>query len=150
MMRESVKASVAYPGYEDGAIAAMKRSRRRKKNGRRKDVFRVKVKSSCKLNREREKSMIRKKIFSPQNIVWSALLLVFVGAAIVDQVRRPPQDRTWYGKIVGIPYDFRFPTVERIRATFWNRNTPHIFVPQVFGIGWTINLYPLIHPETSI
>jgi hypothetical protein len=102
------------------------------------------------MNREREKSMIRKKIFSPQNIVWSALLLVFVGAAIVDQLRRPPEDRTWYGKIVGIPYDIRFPTVERIRATFWNKNTPHIFVPQVFGIGWTINLYPLIHPETSI
>ena len=94
--------------------------------------------------------MSRKKIFSPQNIIWSALLLVFVGAAIVDQLRRPPEDRTWYGKIVGIPYDFRFPTVERIRATFWNKNTPQIFVPQVFGIGWTINLYPLIHPETSI
>ncbi len=41
MMRESVKASVAYPGYEDGAIAAMMRSRRRKKNGRRKDVLRM-------------------------------------------------------------------------------------------------------------
>ena len=52
MMRESVKASVAYPGYEDGAIVAMIRSRRRKKNGRRKDVFRLKEKASDKLNRE--------------------------------------------------------------------------------------------------
>jgi hypothetical protein len=105
--------------------------------------------ASCKLNREREKSMSRKKIFSPQNIIWSALLLAFVGAAIVDQVRRPPEDRTWYGKLVGIPYDFRFPSVERIRATFWNKSTQQVLVPQVFGIGWTINLYPIIHPETS-
>ena len=97
----------------------------------------------------REKRMSRKKIFRPQNIIWSAFFLAFTGVAIVDQLRRPPEDRTWYGKLVGIPYDFRFPTVERIRATFWNKSTQQVLVPQVFGIGWTINLYPIIHPETS-
>ena len=105
--------------------------------------------TSCILNRERGKSMNRKKIFSPQNIIWSAFFLVFTGVAIVEQLRRPPQDRTWYGKLVGIPYDFRFPSVERIRATFWNKNTQQVLVPQVFGIGWTINLYPIVHPEMS-
>lgn len=91
--------------------------------------------------------MKRKKILSPINIIWSALLLSFVVAAIVQQLQRSPEDRTWYGRIAGIPYDFRFPTVERIRATFWNKDTSQIFLPQVFGIGWSINLYPIIHPE---
>jgi hypothetical protein len=91
--------------------------------------------------------MNRKKTSSPRNIIGFTLLLLFVGAAIVQQLRRPPEERTWNGKIAGIPYDFRLPTVERIRDTFWNKHTSKIFLPQVFGIGWSINLYPIIHPE---
>jgi hypothetical protein len=91
--------------------------------------------------------MSRKKILSPRNIIGITLLLFLVGAAIVQQLQRPPEERTWYGKIAGIPYDFRLPTVERIRDTFWNKNTSKIFLPQVFGIGWSINLYPIIHPK---
>ncbi len=29
-----------------------------------------------------------------------------------------------------------------------NKNTPQLLLPQAFGIGWTINFYPLLHPET--
>jgi hypothetical protein len=91
--------------------------------------------------------MNRKKILSPMNIIFSVLFLVYVAIAITQQLQRPPEERTWYGKIAGIPYDFRIPTVERIRATFWNKDTSQIFLPQAFGIGWSINLYPIIHPE---
>lgn len=94
--------------------------------------------------------MSRKKILNPKNIFWSIVLMLLAALAIVDQLRRPPAERTWHGWIAGIiPYDFRPPTAERIRATFWNKNTSQILVPQAFGIGWTINLYPLIHPEIS-
>ncbi len=91
--------------------------------------------------------MNRKKILSPMNIILSILFLVYVAIAITQQLQRPPEERTWYGKIAGIPYDFRIPTVERIRATFWNKDTSQILLPQAFGIGWSINLYPIIHPE---
>jgi hypothetical protein len=91
--------------------------------------------------------MNRKKILSPRNIIGFTLLLLLVGAAIVQQLQQTPEERTWNGKIAGIPYDFRLPTVDRIRDTFWNKNTSKIFLPQVFGIGWSINLYPIIHPE---
>lgn len=94
--------------------------------------------------------MSRKKILNPKNIIWSIVLMLLVGIAIVEQLRLPPEERTWHGRIAGIiPYDFRPPTAERIRATFWNKNTSQILVPQAFGIGWTINLYPLLHTETS-
>ena len=91
--------------------------------------------------------MNRKKIASPINIIFSILFLIYVAIAITQQLQRPPEERTWYGKIAGIPYDFRLPTVERIRNTFWNKDTSQIFLPQAFGIGWSINMYPIIHPE---
>ena len=70
---------------------------------------------------------------------------ILVIAAIGEQLRLPPEERTWQGKIMGIPYDFRWPTVERIREKVWNKNTSRILVPHVFGVGWTINFYPLLH-----
>jgi hypothetical protein len=91
--------------------------------------------------------MNRKKILSPMNIILSVLFLVYVAIAITQQLQRPPEERTWYGKIAGIPYDFRIPSVERLRATFWNKDTSQILLPQAFGIGWSINLYPILHPE---
>ncbi len=91
--------------------------------------------------------MNRKKIFSPINIILSILFLIYVTIAVTQQLQRPPEERTWYGKIAGIPYDFRLPTAERIRNTFWNKDTSQIFLPQAFGIGWSINMYPIIHPE---
>ena len=91
--------------------------------------------------------MNRKKIASPINIIFSILFLIYVAIAITQQLQRPPEERTWYGKIAGIPYDFRLPTVERIRAAFWNKDTSQIFLPQAFGIGWSINMYPIIHPK---
>jgi hypothetical protein len=91
--------------------------------------------------------MSRKKFSRSTNVFFSILLVLYVITAIVQQLQRPPEERTWYGKIAGIPYDFRRPTAERIRDTFWNKNTSKIFLPQVFGIGWSINLYPIIHPK---
>ena len=94
--------------------------------------------------------MKRKKIFNPKNIVWSTVLVLLVALALREQLRLPPEERTWHGRIAGrIPYDFRPPTTERIRATFWNKHSSQILVPQAFGIGWTLNLYPLLHPATS-
>jgi hypothetical protein len=66
-------------------------------------------------------------------------------AAVVQQLRRPESERTWHGRILGVPYDFRMPTLERIRATWWNPNAG-LFTPHVFGVGWSINLYRVTHP----
>ena len=64
-----------------------------------------------------------------------------VVAALIDQLRRDPEERTWEGSVAGIvPYDFRMPTFERARSRWWNTRDDRLFVPQVFGVGWTINL----------
>jgi hypothetical protein len=64
-----------------------------------------------------------------------------VVAALIDQLRRDREERTWEGSVAGIvPYDFRKPTLERARSRWWNTDDDGLFVPQVFGVGWTINL----------
>lgn len=72
---------------------------------------------------------------------WAALLLV--GAALYDQLRRPAAERTWQGRIGFVPYDFRPPTVERLKERLWNPDDPRIFTPHVWGVGWAVNVYQL-------
>jgi hypothetical protein len=48
-----------------------------------------------------------------------------------------------HGKILGVPYDFRPPTLARIRERMWNREDPRVITPRVFGAGWTINFAAL-------
>ena len=91
----------------------------------------------------------QKKSKSLLNTAITALVITVAGMAIREQLSRSPEERTWHGNVVGIPYDFRIPTVERLSNTFWNKGTSDIFVPQAFGIGWTLNLYPLIYPRTQ-
>jgi|SRR6266516_2972168 len=83
------------------------------------------------------------------NVALSILATFLIIRAIMEQRRLPPGERTWHGTIYGVPYDFRVPTAERLRATFWNKDTSQLLVPQAFGVGWTINFYPLVHPQTS-
>ena len=76
-------------------------------------------------------------------IRWVAIALVAL--AIGDQLRRPSEERTWEGTVIGfVPYDFRMPTIERARSRWWNPGEPRLFVPQVFGLGWTINVARLV------
>jgi Family of unknown function (DUF5808) len=39
-----------------------------------------------------------------------------------------------------VPYDFRLPTLARVRETFWNTEDERFLVPTLFGVGWTVNL----------
>lgn len=60
--------------------------------------------------------------------------------AIVTELRRPKDQRTWHGKVAGIvPYDFRVPTMDRIKERTANPDGP-VLTPQVVGVGWTVNV----------
>lgn len=75
--------------------------------------------------------------------------MTLIGASIWEQLHLPPEQRTWQGRIMGIPYDFRWPTLERIREKVWNKSTSRILMPHLFGVGWSINFYPLLHPKAG-
>jgi hypothetical protein len=69
------------------------------------------------------------------------LASITIGAiAVIDQLGRPESERTWYGTVAGVPYDFRPPTLERIKRAWWNPDDPRLFTPREFGVGWAVNL----------
>ena len=74
-----------------------------------------------------------------------AAVVAIVG--IVEQLRRPAEERTWHGSVLGVPYDFRPPSLARLRAAWWNPDTDALFTPRDFGVGWAINYYRLTHPQ---
>jgi hypothetical protein len=75
-----------------------------------------------------------------RTLAWVALI-----AAIYQELRKPPAERTWHGKVGGlIPYDFRVPTVEKIKAAYWDPSSDTIFTEHVFGVGWAVNIPVLI------
>lgn len=43
------------------------------------------------------------------------------------------------GTLLGIPYDVRMPTSERIRTRWWNPQDPTLFTPRMWGMGWDLN-----------
>ena len=90
----------------------------------------------------------KKKQFTLGDALVLTGIAVLMGLAIREQLQMPPEERTWHGTLFNIPYDFRRPTIERLRQTFWNKETAHVLVPHAFGMGWSINFYPLIYPPT--
>jgi hypothetical protein len=69
-------------------------------------------------------------------------VVALVVAAVATELAKPQEERTWHGRVFGmVPYDFRPPTWERIRAAYWNPDSDHLFSDRVFGVGWAVNLY---------
>jgi hypothetical protein len=63
-----------------------------------------------------------------------------VVAAVVKELQTPAEARTWHGVVAGfVPYDFRVPTVARLRERLWAPENEHLLSPHPFGVGWTIN-----------
>ncbi len=69
-------------------------------------------------------------------LFWASL-----GAAVYQELRKPPEERAWHGKVGGvIPYDFRMPTLERLREAYWDPESDRIFTDKVIGVGWAVNI----------
>ena len=68
-----------------------------------------------------------------------------VAAAVYQELQKPPEERTWHWQVGGlVPYDFRPPTLERVREAYWNPDEPRILTDRVLGVGWAINFYSLL------
>jgi len=63
-----------------------------------------------------------------------------VAGAIYTELSKPPEKRTWNGKVAGVvPYDFRLPTMDRLKQAYWNPRSPKVFTARPLGVGWAIN-----------
>jgi hypothetical protein len=77
----------------------------------------------------------------------SAVLAI---VAVIKELRRPQEERTWHGALGGfVPYDMRTPTVEGYKSTLWNPDGT-IVASRVFGVGWSINLGAIVAKLRSL
>ena len=71
-----------------------------------------------------------------RTLAWVALV-----AALYQELRKQPDERTWHGRVAGtVPYDFRVPTLEKFRAAYWDPDTDRVFSDRVIGVGWAVNV----------
>ena len=81
-----------------------------------------------------------------RSLAWMAF-----AAAIYQELRKPADARTWNGKVAGtVPYDFRLPTLDRLRQAYWNPDNEQIFSERVFGVGWAVNIPVAARKVTEI
>lgn len=82
-----------------------------------------------------------------RDLVWLLRTLV-VGAvigAVYTELRKPPQRRTWHGKLLGVvPYDLRIPKLDDLRRAYWNPRSETIFTDRPLGVGWAVNVPTLL------
>lgn len=71
-------------------------------------------------------------------------ILAVFGLAIMASRKLQEKGVKLEGRFLGVPYDFRPPTVSRFRERCWNPDDPRLLTPHVFGWGWTLNLYTLV------
>lgn len=91
---------------------------------------------------EKKRSKVRK----------AAKLVSFglLGWAVVEELRKPKDERTWTGSLAGfVPYDLRPPNVERIKDAYWAPENERIFTPRPMGVGWAVNVGRVVRLASS-
>ena len=63
-----------------------------------------------------------------------------LAATVGDAEESGATDDVGHARFGGVPIDLTPPTAERVALTWWNPRDPRIFVPRVFGLGWSLNL----------
>ena len=77
-----------------------------------------------------------KKLGRLLKLAWWAVVI----GAVVQEAQKPAGERELHGTVAGfVPYDFRIPTPQRLRDGLWDPDGD-VIRPQVFGVGWTLNL----------
>lgn len=82
-------------------------------------------------------------MLKPRRLIRTAILALAV-AAVAQELSKPEAERTWHGRILGVPYDFRWPTWQRFRNAYWNPDDQRILTDRVVGVGWAVNFAQLL------
>src|SRR5262244_3122155 len=73
------------------------------------------------------------------NWFTAGVIAGLTAAAIGQELARPAEERTWKGKIAGVPYNFHVPEWGQIANEYWNPASDKVLSPHAIGLGWGIN-----------
>lgn len=71
-------------------------------------------------------------------------------AAIGQELAKPPEERTWKGRVAGVPYSFRLSEWADAANEYWNPDSDQILSPLVIGLGWGVNFAALVHRAQAL
>ena len=93
---------------------------------------------------ERRAETTRNEIDAFMWLMRTAFIAAIVGSVWVE-MRKPPEERTWNGRLLGVvPYDFRRPSIDRLREAYWNPRSPKVVTGRPLGVGWAVNIPTLL------
>ena len=69
--------------------------------------------------------------------LWPTAVMIFTIVATVHAYRT----KRSHGRCYNVPFEFSTPTIERAKNRVWNPNDRRLFNPNIFGVGWTLNLH---------
>lgn len=102
-------------------------------------------------SKDRSSRQNKKKKKKPVSRLVGMLAFAMLISALRREISKPAAERTWQGKVWQVvPYDFRLPTWARVRKRMWAPGRPGFITPNVFGVGWTVNLGRAYAVLTSI
>jgi hypothetical protein len=70
-------------------------------------------------------------------------------AAIGQELAKPRAERTWKGRVAGVPYSFRLSEWPDAANEYWNPDSDKIITPHVIGLGWGVNFAALLRRALS-
>jgi hypothetical protein len=78
---------------------------------------------------------------SPLQRLAGLIAVAMLISALGREFSKLAAERSWQGKVWQVvPYDFRPPSRARVRQRMRAPDRPGLISPQVFGVGWTLNL----------
>lgn len=78
------------------------------------------------------------------NTFVTGVVVGLAAAAVGQELQKDPEERTWKGKVAGIPYNFNVREWGDIANEYWNPSSDQIFQPHVIGLGWGVNFAALL------
>lgn len=61
-------------------------------------------------------------------------------ADLVDALADESSDEAASWRVFGVPVETRGPVSAEVRSRVWDPANPRLFVPRLFGVGWSVNL----------
>ncbi|HEX9038789.1 MAG TPA: hypothetical protein VF808_17540 [Ktedonobacterales bacterium] len=80
---------------------------------------------------------------SKLNWFLAGAVTALTAAAISQELAKPSEERTWKGRVAGVPYSFRLDEWADAANEYWNPDSDQILTPHVIGLGWGVNFAAL-------
>jgi uncharacterized protein DUF5808 len=74
----------------------------------------------------------------------TGIVIGLTAAAVGEELKRPPEQRTWKGTIAGVPYNFRPGEWSDIVKEHWDPKSDRILTPHAIGLGWGVNFAAVV------